>query len=294
VKCGMRNEANLPRTDRERHRRPGPHVRPRRGQACETKPIPPERQGGQIPCGKRVMVNWTSEGPRRNKANFRKDSNGPRPARVSASAVGPVVQTKPIPGGAGGTRPAGACTNKPNLPRLTVRNKANFRQAGWLEPIERAKQSQFGVAGQGRPSPRPEALTMPPVRGTNVRNKANSAGGTGRASSWWKRSYGELNMQKTSAKQSQFPHGPPWVTAGKAAAGGDRCAKRSQFASATTFCGDWVAASRPPALGMVEHGYQTRSPSWAGPSPKPLALRLPPGTDAQSPFCLWRNSPREI
>ena len=62
-----------------------------------------------------------------------------------------------------------------------------------------------------------------------VRNKANSAEAAGRASTWWKTSYGELNMQGTSAKQSQFPHRPQWARAPKAAAGGDKRAKRSQF-----------------------------------------------------------------
>jgi hypothetical protein len=37
-----------------------------------------------------------------------------------------------------------------------------------------------------------------------VRNKANSAEAAGRASTWCKRVYGELNMHETSAKQSQF------------------------------------------------------------------------------------------
>ncbi len=36
-----------------------------------------------------------------------------------------------------------------------------------------AKQSQSASGGRGRPSPGPEALTLSPVRGTSVRNKAN-------------------------------------------------------------------------------------------------------------------------
>jgi hypothetical protein len=100
---------------------------------------------------------------------------------------------------------------------------------------------------------------MPAPLSKSVRNKANSVEATGRASTWWKKTYGELNMQETSAKQSQFPHGQHWARAGNAvgaahragctnkanlprtdrkrrwagagnAADGDKRAKRSQFA----------------------------------------------------------------
>jgi hypothetical protein len=48
----------------------------------------------------------------------------------------------------------------------------------------------------------------------------------------WKKSYDELDPQKASAKQSQFPDGQEWARAGKAAsaARGIHRAKQSQFA----------------------------------------------------------------
>jgi hypothetical protein len=71
----VRNKANFPRA--------GQHGRPCRyrwAKTCETKPIPPEHNKGQVLCGPRVMTYWTRKQPRPNKAN-------PRPAptgRVSA------------------------------------------------------------------------------------------------------------------------------------------------------------------------------------------------------------------
>jgi hypothetical protein len=46
-----------------------------------------------------------------------------------------------------------------------------------------------------------------------------------------KKGYDELDLQKASAKQSQFPHGQAWAKAGKAAgaADGSDHAKQSQF-----------------------------------------------------------------
>ena len=63
-------------------------------------------------------------------------------------------------------------------------------------------------------------------------NKANSAEAAGWASTWWKKSYGELNMQEPSAKQSQFPPDGHGQRVGGRATGGTCRAKRSQFASA--------------------------------------------------------------
>jgi hypothetical protein len=79
--------------------------------------------------------------------------------RVQArgTAVGPVVQTKPI---------------YPDVP--------------------------------GRPSPRPEALTLPPVTGAMARSKANSVRESRESSAFWDKSYAGLDMH---AKQSQFPAG---------------------------------------------------------------------------------------
>jgi hypothetical protein len=48
----------------------------------------------------------------------------------------------------------------------------------------------------------------------------------------WKKTYGELNMQETSVKQSQFAHRRQWANAGKGAraVGGTELYKQSQFA----------------------------------------------------------------
>jgi hypothetical protein len=151
-----------------------------------------------------------------------------------------------------------------------VRNKANSRRCRWDEalgtgalgvvqtkPILKgdgsqqgvawahcAKQSQSAPAGQGRPSPRPEALTLPPPRETSAPNKANLAQrqvrtragkaigpapagdescetkpirpeATGRASPVGKRSCGELYMYRPMAKQSQFPALPAGTRSGE-------------------------------------------------------------------------------
>jgi hypothetical protein len=71
----------------------------------------------------------------------------------------------------------------------------------------RTKQSQFASGGPGRPSPRPEALTLPPVTGGK------------------------------RAKQSQFARiGEGWARDGKVAretTSADRCAKQTQFVAWT-------------------------------------------------------------
>jgi hypothetical protein len=67
-----------------------------------------------------------------------------------------------------------------------------------------AKQSQFAPFGPRGPSPRPEALRRPPGTGTIAPNKPNLRRRAGGASVLWKRSYGESDMQRASAKQSQL------------------------------------------------------------------------------------------
>jgi hypothetical protein len=76
----------------------------------------------------------------------------------------------------------------------------------------RAKQTQFATTPHG---------ARFRGHGSNLRNKANSAAAAGRASTWRKRVYGELNMQTTCAKQSQFLRGPLWARTEHAAARGD-------------------------------------------------------------------------
>jgi len=89
-----------------------------------------------------------------------------------------------------------------------VRNKANF-------------------GGLGRDGP---AVAAP--------NKANSAEVEGWASTRWRRSYGQLNMQKVSMKQSQYAPGEG--IGGASPARGCNCAKQTQFRPA----GGQQAASR--------------------------------------------------
>lgn len=126
----MRNKANLPlATTKGTDGRDRNHGRPWR-QARQTKPIASERNGRQAVCWKRVMMNWASRRPRRNKANFGRDRDGWR--RWDQSR-----QTKPIPtrATAGEGRPCRRCRrrdpivqNEPNLLRIhIVRNKANWR-----------------------------------------------------------------------------------------------------------------------------------------------------------------------
>jgi hypothetical protein len=152
-------------------------------------------------------------------------------------AQGRLCKTNPVPRG-GGWDGAWAwdvgqsCETKPNLGALgylgagargkpIAQNKANFRRAS-------------------------------PLREPVAPNKANSAAAAGWASGWWERIYGELNMQETSAKQSQSARAiapnkanrwrpvvqtkpiPAWTVVGqgpKDAAGGDKCAKQSQSAA---------------------------------------------------------------
>jgi len=70
---------------------------------------------------------------------------------------------------------------------------------------------------------------MPAPLGQSVRNKANSAEAAGWASTWWKRIYCELNLQKTSTKQSQFAQGPHRARAAMAAAGGARVRNKANL-----------------------------------------------------------------
>jgi hypothetical protein len=168
-------------------------------------------QTGQVLLAKGVVVNCTCIGPWQNKANSRRCRAGRGPGDQGRG----VVQTKPIPKGDGS--PQGV---------------------GWAHC---AKQSQFAINRRAQPSPRPEALTLPPLRGTSAQNKANltrrqvrtSAGKVGgrlppgrivrhrldaplretkpicaevsdRASPVGERSYDYLYIHRGTAKQSQF------------------------------------------------------------------------------------------
>jgi hypothetical protein len=80
---------------------------------------------------------------------------------------------------------------------------------------------------------RPGYPTIPLFQRSNpmpiVRNKANPPRAVRRASTFRTKSYGTLDTQKASAKQSQFLRGWQWARAGKVAraAGGTLRAKRS-------------------------------------------------------------------
>jgi hypothetical protein len=102
-----------------------------------------ERWEGQVLYGRRVMVNWTGKGARRNKANLpRASGNGrglPGPGRVPANRL---CKTKPICYARPGMGAGGPGRPRPGLGAI-VRNEANFGQsAGWTQgPLY--KQSQF-------------------------------------------------------------------------------------------------------------------------------------------------------
>jgi hypothetical protein len=100
---------------------------------------------------------------------------------------------------------------------LIVRNKANSRRCpvGWGLAGRGLwvsyKQSQFP---DGQKGTRGVRLLVPPIRAI-MQNKANSAQAAERASAWRETSYGESNMQQTSAKQSQFAADRPEETLGQ-------------------------------------------------------------------------------
>jgi hypothetical protein len=122
------------------------------------------------------------------------------------------------------------CTNKPNLPTRTRMGAGRMKTPASRRPgrLRQTNPIRPAPAGKRRWLPGPQALPPP---GTSAPNKANPFGAIRRASTLWEKSYGELDTQETSAKQSQFPHGPRRPRIGKAAnaAGGTHRAKQSQF-----------------------------------------------------------------
>ena len=87
------------------------------------------------------------------------------------------VRTKPIPGGAGWDTAAGTwdtgkmcetnpiCRSRQQAGGPIVQNEPNLGKSGLDPGADCAKQTQFAADGQGRPSSRPKALAMPPLRG---------------------------------------------------------------------------------------------------------------------------------
>ena len=103
----------------------------------------------------------------------------------------------------------GHCTNKPNFasdrPQEPPAGGAAIAAGG----DKRTKQSQFTSDGQGRPSPRPEALTLPPVRQASAPNKPNLA------MAGWHPGANRAKRTQSAGTGS----GPAWAD----------CAKRTQF-----------------------------------------------------------------
>ncbi len=88
----------------------------------------------------------------------------------------------------------------------------------------RAKQSQFPCTGGNGGGP----ARLPVPLGQSVRNKANSTRAVRGTNTLWKKSYDEPDLPRAPAKQSQFPDGPRWAKAGRAAsaASGTSCTNK--------------------------------------------------------------------
>ena len=181
---GVRNEANLPwraAMTAGRQRRPGPCGW---AEGRQTKPIP------------------------------RSDRSGRRRARSPVEpSLGPPVRTNPIWrrgqgwtwAGAGGGATRDDCAKRTQLaPRRTEGDAGDqghgagrhWGQARQTKPISGGR-APVGEGRQGRQCRRRQAQTC--------ETKPIPSGATRSASPLWKESYGELEPQKASTKQSQFP-----------------------------------------------------------------------------------------
>lgn len=153
----------------------------------------------------------------RNKANL-------HPQRRIGGAS-PTLQGGTIaPNEPNSARPGG----RPGVPGGNVRNKANFR------------------------TDRKEREPVPPI-GAIMQNKANAAQAAERASTWWKTSYGELNMQQTSAKQSQSaPDRPEEALGEDQKCGrwrGQACKTKPISSRRTGTAGRWAGPRTLPPVG---------------------------------------------
>jgi len=167
------------------------------GKTCKTNPIPdPAGWAGALGAKNVKRTQFGQAGRQtaapesgnvRNKPNFAGRLGPWRAKRTKRSqfpTIGRPHHSSPIP----------IVQNEANLP--AARDAAGGRRG------QSYKQSQFAPGGPGRPSPRPSALTLPPITGPMVRNKANSVRGSRESSAFQEKSYGGLDMR---AKQSQFP-----------------------------------------------------------------------------------------
>jgi hypothetical protein len=127
------------------------------------------------------------------QSQFRDAQARARAGTAPVPPVGPVVQTKPI------------CRHGHRWAR------AGEVTSGGVAWARCAKQTQFATDGQGRPSPRPEVLTMPPVGDKCAKqsqfapDRPEGALAAGTVSA--------VGAGNKRAKQSQFPPvGPtPWI-----------------------------------------------------------------------------------
>ena len=198
-----------------------------RTKACKTKPIGRGR-AAMAEGRQRRPCPWLGRSVP-NEANSYLGKRGRRTGEVTGGAVV----------GAGGT-------NKPNLPtRDTGWTQTGEAPAAGGAPARLARQTK-PIPGGPAPVDHLGRFGVPPwdgkdqfdprKRGTpnrNMRNKPNRSGTIRRASALRKMSYGELDTQQTSAKQSQFPPGPQQLRVGRAADDNDEThrAKQSQSCS---------------------------------------------------------------
>jgi hypothetical protein len=96
AKCAKRTQNAADGQGRPSPRPQALTLPPGRGNRAKQSQFVPERNGRQVVCRKRVMVNWTCQGPGKNKANFGAEGRGQGPAGLPALRVGLVVQTNPI------------------------------------------------------------------------------------------------------------------------------------------------------------------------------------------------------
>ena len=99
--------------------------------------------------------------------------------------------------------------NKANCPAKTGMDESRAGQEGPLHRCPLCKTKPIAASGPGWARAGRTGTGPPPLR--IVRNKANCLRAKWKTSALWKKSYGQLDAIKASAKQSQFPPGQPWA-----------------------------------------------------------------------------------
>jgi hypothetical protein len=126
-------------------------------------------------CAKRTQSPTEKDTP-----PFQSDADGAKRSQTRRGRMGwglgsegRLCKTNPI----SESGPAGAGSRWYKRSQFVRRGQRSARAgevtSGGVAWARCAKQTQFATDGQERPSPRPEALTMPPTREAVVRNKAN-------------------------------------------------------------------------------------------------------------------------